>query len=130
MTSSVVSTTPGTDPAGQRDAYHSGCSGAVPSCAVNPGDRVTVDISNTGGNNWDISLTDAGNWTWSTTLTYASSESSAEWIQEAPSLGGVQTIPAAVGTVSFTGSTYTAGGSTGTIARAARHSSTSPPSAW
>lgn len=94
----------------------SGCSGAVPSCAVNPGDVVTVDISNAGGNTWDISLSDAGNWTWSTTLSYASSESSAEWIQEAPSLDGVQTIPAEVGTVSFTGSSFTAGGSTGTIA--------------
>jgi hypothetical protein len=93
-----------------------GCSGAVPSCAVNPGDKVTVDISNAGGSNWDISLTDAGNWTWSTTVTYASSESSAEWIQEAPSLDGVQTIPAEVGTVSFSGSTFTEGGSASTIA--------------
>jgi hypothetical protein len=95
----------------------SGCSGAVPSCAVNPGDKISVNISNTGGNNWDISLSDAGNWTWSTTVTYASSESSAEWIQEAPSLEDVQTIPADVGNVSFGAtSTYTVGGSTKTIA--------------
>jgi Peptidase A4 family len=95
----------------------SNCSGNVPSCAVNPGDKVTVDISNTGGDNWDISLTDAGNWSWSTTLSYASSESSAEWIQEAPSLADAQTIPADVGNVSFgPTSSFTEGGSTETIA--------------
>jgi Peptidase A4 family len=95
----------------------SGCSGNA-SCTVNPGDKISVNISNTGGDNWDISLSDAGNWTWSTSLTYASSESSAEWIQEAPSLAGVQTIPADVGTVSFgPTSTYTEGGSTFTVAQ-------------
>ncbi len=96
----------------------SGCSGNVPSCTVNPGDKISVNISNAGGNTWDISLTDAGNWSWSTSLTYASSESSAEWIQEAPSLEGVQSIPADVGTVSFGAtSTFTEGGSTQTIAQ-------------
>jgi len=95
----------------------SGCTGAVPSCAVNPGDKISVDISNAGGDNWDISLTDAGNWSWSTTVSYDSSESSAEWIQEAPSLDGVQTIPADVGNVSFgPTSSFTEGGSTQTIA--------------
>jgi hypothetical protein len=93
----------------------SNCSGNS-SCTVNPGDKISVKISNTGGDNWEISLTDAGNWSWSTSVTYASSESSAEWIQEAPSLEDVQTIPADVGTVSFSGSTYTESGSTDTIA--------------
>ncbi len=94
-----------------------GCSGNVPSCTVNPGDKISVNISNAGGNTWDISLTDAGNWSWSISLNYASTESSAEWIQEAPSLAGVQTLPADVGTVSFGAtSTFTQGGSTHTIA--------------
>ena len=52
----------------------SGCSGHVPSCTVNPGDKISVSISNAGGNTWDISLNDAGNWSWSTSVTYASSE--------------------------------------------------------
>jgi hypothetical protein len=69
------------------------CSGD-PNCTVNPGDSVTVDISNAGGNNWKISMTDANHWTWSTNVTYASSESSAEWILEAPTLVAAQTIPA------------------------------------
>lgn len=95
-----------------------GCTGNVPSCTVDPGDRISVNISNAGGNTWDISLTDTGNWSWSTSLTYSSSESSAEWIQEAPSLDGAQSIPADVGTVSFGAtSTYTEGGSTHTIAQ-------------
>jgi hypothetical protein len=95
----------------------SGCSGDVPSCAVNPGDKITVKISNAGGDTWDISLTDAGNWSWSTSLSYDSSGSSAEWIQEAPSLDSAQTLPADVGTVSFgSTSTFTEGGSTETIA--------------
>jgi hypothetical protein len=93
----------------------SGCSGDS-SCTVSPGDKVSVNISNTGGDNWDVSLSDAGKWSWSTSVTYASSESSAEWIQEAPSLEGVQTIPADVGTVSFGASTFSEGGSTDTIA--------------
>jgi hypothetical protein len=111
---------------GQYDAWYeilpasetpiSGCSGEVPSCTVNPGDKISVSISNAGGDTWDISLSDAGNWSWSTSVTYASSESSAEWIQEAPSLASVQTIPADVGTVSFATSTFTEGGSTDTIA--------------
>jgi hypothetical protein len=93
----------------------SGCTGDA-SCTVNPGDKVTVDISYAGGDTWDISLVDAGNWSWSTTVTYASSESSAEWIQEAPSLEDVQTLPADVGNVSFgPTSTYTEGGSSHTI---------------
>jgi hypothetical protein len=93
----------------------SNCTGEV-SCAVTPGDQVTVDISNVSGNTWSISLTDAGKWSWSKDVTYSSSESSAEWILEAPTLVA-QTLLANVGTVGFgPTSTYTAGGTTHTIA--------------
>ena len=96
----------------------SGCSGNVPSCAVSPGDKVTVHIFNTSGNNWTIDLTDANKWSFSKSLTYASTGSSAEWIQEAPTLAVVQTLPADVGTVTFgPTSTYTQGGTTKTIAQ-------------
>lgn len=92
------------------------CSGD-PNCTVTPGDQMTVDIHNVSGSTWSVNLTDAGHWTYSTSLTYASSESSAEWIQEAPTLL-VQTIPAPVGTVHFgPTSTYTDGGATKTIAQ-------------
>jgi hypothetical protein len=94
----------------------SGCTGDS-ACTVNPGDDVTVDIANTGGSNWTISLTDAGHWSWSKTVSYSSSESSAEWILEAPTLLVAQTTLANVGTVHFgPTSTYTQGGSSHTIA--------------
>jgi Peptidase A4 family len=84
---------------------------------VNPGDSITVDIHNVSGKTWSINVSDAGHWTYSDKVTYASSESSAEWIQEAPSLESVQTIPAPVGDVQFgPTSTYTVGGTTKTIA--------------
>jgi hypothetical protein len=93
-----------------------GCSGD-PNCTVNPGDSISVEIHNVSGDTWSISISDSGHWTFTNTLTYASSESSAEWIQEAPTLVAVQTIPAPVGTVHFgPTSTYTASGTTGTIA--------------
>lgn len=93
------------------------CTGDT-SCTVNPGDQVGVVISNVSGNTWKIAMTDANHWSWSTTTQYASSESSAEWILEAPTLAVLQTIPAPVGTSHFgPNSTYTSGGSTRTIAQ-------------
>jgi hypothetical protein len=46
-------------------------------------------------------MADAGHWTYTKTLTYASSESSAEWILEAPSVIAAPTTLANVGTVRF-----------------------------
>ena len=94
----------------------SGCTGDA-NCTVNPGDSITVDIHNVSGATWSINVSDEGRWTYSDSLTYASSESSAEWIQEAPTLVAVQTVPAPVGDVPFgPTSTYTVGGSTKTVA--------------
>ena len=91
------------------------CSGDS-SCTVTPGDHVTVNISNVSGDTWNVSLTDAGKWSWSQDVTYSSSESSAEWILEAPTLVA-QTVLANVGTVPFgSTSTYTDGSGTHTIA--------------
>jgi hypothetical protein len=93
-----------------------GCTGD-PNCTVTPGDEVTVNISQVSGNTWSISMTDAGHWSWSKDVSYASSESSGEWILEAPTLVA-QTTLANVGTVRFgPTSTYTAGGATHTIAQ-------------
>jgi hypothetical protein len=87
-----------------------------PNCTVTPGDNVTVNISQVSGNTWSISMTDAGKWSWSQDVNYASSESSGEWILEAPTLVA-QTLLANVGTVQFgPTSTYTTGGVTHTIA--------------
>ncbi|HTU87736.1 MAG TPA: G1 family glutamic endopeptidase [Solirubrobacteraceae bacterium] len=85
-------------------------------CTVTPGDDITVNISLVSGDTWSISMSDAGKWTWSKDVTYTSSESSGEWILEAPTLVA-QTVLANVGTVAFgPTSTYTAGGVTHTIA--------------
>jgi hypothetical protein len=93
-----------------------GCSGDA-SCTVKPGDQVSVQITNAGGNLWNIAMTDAGHWSWSTQVTYASSESSAEWILEAPTVGA-QTILANTGTTHFgPTSTYTRNDTTYTIAQ-------------
>ena len=92
----------------------SGCSGDT-SCTVTPGDDVSVNIANVSGDTWSITITDAGKWTWSKDVTYASSESSAEWILEAPTIG-VQSTLADVGTTAFTSSSYVTNGQTHTIA--------------
>jgi hypothetical protein len=93
----------------------SGCSGDS-SCSVRPGDQVSVSIANAGGSAWNISMTDSGHWSWSKQVSYGSSESSAEWILEAPTVGA-QTILANTGTTHFgPTSTYTQGGASHTIA--------------
>jgi hypothetical protein len=94
----------------------SGCTGD-PSCTVNAGDVVTVDIHLVGTNLWSVSLTDAGHWSWQQNVPYQSTQSSAEWIFEAPTLV-VQTIPANTGTNRFgPTSTFTDGSGTHTIAQ-------------
>jgi hypothetical protein len=91
------------------------CSGDA-NCTVTPGDSISVNISNVSGNTWSISVADSGKWSWSQNVNYTSTESSAEWILEAPTLVA-QTILAPVGTVHFgPTSTYTDGGGTHTIA--------------
>lgn len=88
-----------------------------PNCTVTPGDVVTTSINQGSGTNWTIAMTDAGKWSYSTTVTYSSSRNSAEWILEAPTLIAVQTLMAPVGTVHFgPNSTFTAGGGSQTIA--------------
>jgi len=94
----------------------SNCSGDS-ACTVNAGDSVTVDIHKVGANLWSVSLADAGHWTWQQNISYASSESSAEWIFEAPTVG-VQTIPANTGTNDFVPtSTFANAAGTHTIAQ-------------
>lgn len=95
----------------------SGCS-TDSNCTVNPGDVMTVDIHNVGTNLWSVSIanTTAG-WSWQQNISYVSSESSAEWIFEAPTVG-VQTIPANTGTNYFGPvSTFTTASGSHTIAQ-------------
>jgi Peptidase A4 family len=101
-------------PAGETQL--TGCSGDA-NCTVTPGETITVKISQVSGTTWSIAMTDAGHWSYSKNVTYSSSESSGEWILEAPTLLVAQTLLANVGTTHFgPTSTYTAGGVTHTIA--------------
>jgi hypothetical protein len=71
------------------------CTGDA-NCTVAPHDRIEIDIteSKTKGR-WVVSMVNATRaWRWSKAITYTSSYSSAEWIQEAPSVAGAQsTMP-------------------------------------
>jgi hypothetical protein len=96
-----------------------GCNGDA-NCTVTPGDAVRVNIAQVHSNLWSIVMYDANrHWTWNNHyFTYKSTNSSAEWILEAPSVSGLQTLAAPVGTTHFgPTSTYTVGGVTHTVAQ-------------
>lgn len=91
------------------------CAGSS-NCAVRPGDVITVDISETAtsSNNWTITVDDGtAGWSWTqSSISYASSQASAEWILEAPMESGLPTLLAGVGTAHFgPDSTYSVNGS-------------------
>ena len=88
--------------------YVTGCTGND-KCTVNPGDHMSTTITNQGGDSWLISISDSSaGWSWDNggkTFTYHSTESSAEWIHEAPSAAGLVPVPVGnSGTVTFDGS--------------------------
>jgi hypothetical protein len=101
----------------------SGCSGDA-SCRVVSGDRMAASVTNNGGDSWTIMLANLGQggpakWYWGKTLGYPSTQSSAEWVFEAPQkgfavnaplVGGrpvfAQTLPAHAKSAKFFGGTY------------------------
>jgi len=87
---------------------------------VSPGDVMAASVTETGTNLWQITITDqTTSQTYSKSLSYASSLSSAEWIEEDPSTsGGQQMAFDRFGSVSFTGGSTVANGSSATIAGA------------
>ncbi|WP_367305954.1 G1 family glutamic endopeptidase [Alicyclobacillus acidocaldarius] len=61
----------------------------ISSMTIAPGDHMSAHIHNNGNGTWTITLTDVTrNETFSTTQSYSGPGSSAEWIQEAPQIGG------------------------------------------
>lgn len=72
-----------------------------PKCTVKPGDLITVTIRRAGTGEWRISMIDSGHWRWSKQVHWKSSQSSAEWILEAPQVDRGQLTLAPVGTVHF-----------------------------
>ncbi|HEV7663868.1 MAG TPA: G1 family glutamic endopeptidase [Chloroflexota bacterium] len=89
--------------------------------AVVPGDSITVSITEqgVGSNLWQISFkNNTSGQTYQTTVNYASSQSSAEWIEEAPS-GPNGIVPLDnFGSIAFSNATTTQNGQTLTIAQA------------
>jgi peptidase A4-like protein len=72
--------------------------------SVTAGDSITVTITQQSGNDWLIAMknnTTGG--TYNITVQYSSSNSSAEWVQEAPSVGRGVVALDQFGTVQFTG---------------------------
>lgn len=89
---------------------------------VNAGDTITVSIAQQADGTWKIVMSDTTNaQTWTKTLSYQSSRSSAEWVEEAPSGGGrrMQQLPLDdFGMVTFTGASAVENGKTESIAQA------------
>lgn len=87
-----------------------GCTGD-PACTVSPGDTVSVAIAEVSPGRWSVTMKDIARWEYHAVLAYASSGSSAEWIEEAPNVV-VQSILPDMTDTHFSGDTYTlAGGS-------------------
>lgn len=72
---------------------------------VRPGDHIDASVIETASGQWTISMTDTtAGWTWhSRSLRYSPPGLSAEWIEEAPTVGSTQSTPADFGTVRFSG---------------------------
>jgi hypothetical protein len=90
------------------------------SCHVSPGDEIEVTINNTASDKWSFQISDPDeSWTWSKNVTYKKSRRlSAEWILEAPTVGGSQTALPGLTVVGFgPASTFTVSGSTKTISQ-------------
>jgi hypothetical protein len=61
----------------------------IPSITVNAGDHMTASVTKGGGNVWTISISDdTTGGSSSVTQTYTGPGTSAEWIEEAPTVGG------------------------------------------
>jgi hypothetical protein len=90
----------------------------VPGVTVSPGDSLTASLSEVSSGQWTISITDKTDGEADTfSVSYASSLSSAEWIEEDPSYSFRRQIPFDnFHEAAFTGGSAVANGSTVTIA--------------
>jgi hypothetical protein len=89
----------------------------IPTVTVSAGDKVSASIKEVTGGEWDVTISNLTNGeSYNNTVYYNSSESSAEWVEEAPS-DGSSIIPLdEFGSVSFTGGSTTENGKTVSIA--------------
>jgi hypothetical protein len=68
---------------------------------VRPGDRITASVKRVSANRWQIRISNATHWTYTTTRTYTGRGTSAEWIVEAPTVNSRQSQLARHGPVRF-----------------------------
>lgn len=87
--------------------------------AVSPGDSITVSIDRKTGDQWLIAFKDnTTGQTYQRTVTYASSLSSAEWVEEAPSNGRSVLPLDNFGTIKFSGGSAIVDGKTESLSAA------------
>lgn len=61
----------------------------IPSLTIHPGDAMSAAITHGSGSSWTITITDnTSGKSFTITKTYTGPQTSAEWIQEAPTVGG------------------------------------------
>jgi hypothetical protein len=90
---------------------------SISSVNVSAGDTVTASIKEVADGEWSITIQDVTNGeSYTNTVAYNSSESSAEWIEEAPSDGDGIVPLDEFGSVTFTGGSTTENGSLVSIA--------------
>ena len=83
------------------------------SLAVRPGDSVTVTITQQGPEDWSIAIrNNSTGGRYATTVQYRSTNSSAEWVQEAPSIGRGTVALDSFGAVRFTAASAVRDGKT------------------
>ena len=74
----------------------------IPSITVRPGDTMTASITKGTGSSWTIKITDTRTGaSFATTQTYTGPQTSAEWIEEAPTVGGRSRTLANYGLATF-----------------------------
>lgn len=77
---------------------------------VQPGDHMSANIQNNGNGTWTMTIADAtANWSFTTTQNYSGPGTSAEWIEEAPTIGGRVATLANYGQTTFNPGTVNAG---------------------
>ncbi len=82
---------------------------------VSPGDHISASVLETKSGSWTISMADTtAGWTYSMPFAYSAPGLSAEWIEEAPTVGSTQSTPADFGTVHFSGTEVYGNFSSGT----------------
>ena len=86
----------------------------VPGMTIGPGDQMSASVTQLAGSQWQISISNSTRQeAFSINVTYASTNSTAEWIEEDPSYSGGSLVPFdRFGSTSFSGASVTAGGTT------------------